>query len=179
MGTKELLSWQVPRSSEAVAEFREAAESGDAYAQTEYGKCILFRKGTAEDIADAYQWFEKAAAQSNEVAKMYVGHCKLYGIGVEEQKGNGYTMLDDALNYNYPGPGSSQSQAEYSQFEEEDLCQLFWDLGDALENGIGVFKNYGVAVYYFNMLAEWGHPEGAERLKHYKKGFLGKWKKID
>lgn len=135
MGTKELLSWQVPRSAETIAEFREAAESGDAYAQTEYGKCILFRKGTPEDIADAYHWFEKAAAQSNEVAKMYVGHCKLYGIGVEEQKENGNTMLDDALNYNYPGSGSSQSQAEYSQFEEEDLCQLFWDLGYALENG--------------------------------------------
>lgn len=172
-----LMSWHVPMTTEEIAELKGKAELGDAAAQTEYGKCLQFGKEGYIDGDAAYVWFKKAAGQGNEIAKMYVGHCLLYGIGVEASEGKGWGMLDDALNYNYPGEGESQSQAGYSQFEEEDLCQLFWDLGDSLEKSIGVFKNYRVAVYYFEMLADWGHPEGAERRKNFKK-FLGRWKKI-
>lgn len=161
-----------------IEDFRVQAEQGDAVCQRELGKCLLFGRKTQKDEAKAYEWFARAAEQGDEVAKMYIGHCLLYGAGVEKSEGKGYTMLDNALNYNYPGSGQSQSQASHSQFSEEDLCQLFLDLGDALENGRGVFRNYRVAVYYFNMLAEWGHPEGAERLSHYRKK-LGRWKKID
>ena len=87
-------------------------------------------------------------------------------------------MLDEALNYNYPEESSSQPLAEYSEFTNEDLVQLFWDLGDALEKSIGVITNYRIAVYYFDMINDWGHPEGGERMSHYKqKG--GEWVKID
>ena len=136
------------KTKEEVEEYKELASQGDAYAQTEYGKCLLFGKAgiTPNGIA-AYEWFQKAAAQSNEIAKMYLGHCKLYGIGTNKD-------------------------------ENEDLVQLFWDLGNALEKSLGVAQNYRVAVYYFTMIDDWGHPEGAKRMRHYKKGLSG-WKKID
>lgn len=173
-----MMSWHQPVTSEEAEELKKLAEQGDAAAQTEYGKCLLFGKGVNADGAAAYPWFEKAAAQASEIAKFYVGHCLLYGIGVEAQGKKAADMLTDALNYNYPDEGSSQPLAGYSEFSEEDLCQLFWDLGDAMENSIGFVRNYRVAVYYYEMLAEWGHPEGAERRKKFKKGLLS-WKKID
>lgn len=178
MEQTQLLSWQIPIESGEAAELEKLAEQGDSRAQTEYGKCLLFGKGGRVDGASAFKWLEKAAQQSSEIAKMYIGHCYLYGIGVEKNESKGYVMLNDALNYNYPDEGSSQPLAGYSTFQEEDLCQLFWDLGDALENSLGVIKNYRVAVYYFNMLAEWGHPEGAERKSKFKRVF-GFWKKVD
>ncbi len=179
MQTEYLMSWHVPKTEQEAEEYAKDAAQGNAAAQREYGKCLLFGKGTKIDEKEAFLWLEKAAAQSDEIAKMYVGHCKLYGLGTEKDETEGYTMLDNALNYNYPEEGSSQPLADYSQFLEEDLCQLFWDLGDALEKGLGPYQNYKVAVYYFEMLDEWGHPEGGERRSHYKKNFLGKWKKID
>ncbi len=179
MQEKHLMSWQVPKTEREADVYARGAAQGDAAAQREYGKCLLFGNGTKMDVKEAFSWLEKAAAQSDEIAKMYVGHCKLYGLGTKKEEVEGYVMLDNALNYNYPEDSSSQPLADYSQFEEEDLCQLFWDLGDALEKSLGVMKNYRVAVYYFEMLDEWGHPEGGERRSHYKKNFLGKWKKID
>lgn len=178
MAENRLMSWHVPKTSQEAEALRQRASQGEASAQREYGKCLLFGKGAAEDGNEAFAWLEKAAAQSDEIAKMYVGHCCLYGIGTQKDEDRGYAMLDDALNYNYPEESSSQPLAEYSQFEEEDLCQLFWDLGDALENGRGPYINYQVAVYYFEMLEDWGHPEGRERMTHYKKGLFGRWKKI-
>ena len=173
-----LMSWHVERSEEEIAEMKELAEQGNAAAQTEYGKCLLFGKGVEVDGDAAYALFEKAAEQESEIAKMYMGHCLLYGIGVTKSEGKGYTMLDDALNYNCPNSGSSQPQAGYSNFQEEDLCQLFWDLGDALENSLGVVRNYRVACYYYDMLNSWGHPEGAERRANFKK-FLFFYRKIN
>lgn len=178
MEKKELMSWHVPKTSQEAEALRERASQGDASAQREYGKCLLFGKGVPADGEKAFDWLNKAAEQSDEIAKMYVGHCYLYGIGTKKDEDKGYAMLDNALQYNYPEESSSQPLAEYSQFQEEDLCQLFWDLGDSLENGLGPYINYNVAVYYFEMLEDWGHPEGAERMTHFKKGMFGKWKKI-
>jgi len=179
MQTGKLMSWHMPKTEQEVKQYAQDAAGGDAAAQREYGKCLLFGKGTGKDEKEAFLWLEKAAAQSDEIAKMYVGHCKLYGIGTDREEEKGYGMLNQALEYNYPEDSSSQPLADYSQFENEDLCQLFWDLGDAFENNLGVYRNYRVAVYYFEMLDDWGHPEGGERRSHYKKNLLGRWKKID
>lgn len=178
MEQNSLKSWHVARDAEEVEALKSLAEQEDAEGQTEYGKCLLFGKGCAADGNAAYALFEKAAAQSSEIAKMYMGHCLLYGIGTSADHSKGYKLLDDALNYNYPDSGSSQPLAGYSQFQEEDLCQLFWDLGDALENSLGVVRNYRVACYYYNMLDAWGHPEGGERRKNFKK-FLFFYRKLN
>lgn len=173
-----MYSWHVPKTRQEIEKYLVLASQGDVRAQTEYAKCLLFGKaGLAPDGNAAYAWLQKAAAQSDEIAKMYVGHCLFYGIGVEKNVEEGYRKLNDALEYNYPEDSSSQPLAEYSTFENEDLVQLFWDLGDAFEHGWGVDCNYSVAAYYFNMMDDWGHPEGAERMRSYKKGAFG-WKKV-
>lgn len=174
----ELIKEEKEPFMEQLAEIEEGARNGNADCQTAFGKCLLFGWGVEQSDARAFEWFEKAAGQGHEIAKMYKGHCLLYGIGTQTDERQGYELLDAALNYNYPGAGSSQSQSERSQFSNDDLCQLFLDLGDALEKSLGVFRNYRVAVYYFNMLKEWGQPIGAERKSHYKKTLFG-WKLVE
>lgn len=173
-----MFSWHVQKSGQQIEQLRASAAQGDARAQTEYAKCLLFGKGQITvDETEAFAWLKKAADQSDEIAKMYLGHCLLYGLGTEKDEAEGYRMLNAALDYNYPEDSSSQPLAQYSAFENEDLVQMFQDLGDAFENGLGVERNDSVAAYYFNMMADWGHPEGAERMRSYKKGVLG-WKRV-
>lgn len=164
--------------TEQIADIKEGALAGNTDAQTAFGKSLLFGWGIPKDEAQAYTWLEKAQQQGDQIAAMYMGHCLLYGLGVEAEERKGYQLLNAALDFNYPGAGQSQSQSGQSEFSNDDLCQLFLDLGDALEKSLGVYKNYRVAVYYFDMLADWGQPIGAERKSHYKKSLLG-WKKID
>lgn len=173
-----MYSWHVPKTAEEIEEYKRLANQGDVSAQIEYGKCLLFGKGAETDEKAAYEWFTKAASSRSEMAKMYQGHCILYGTGTEKNEEEGYKILNAALEYNYPEESESQPLADYSEFQDEDLVQMFWDLGDAFENGLGIGIRYASAAYYFNMIDSWGHPEGAQRMAHYKKKLSG-WKKID
>lgn len=167
--------------SEAFAACEQEAKLGNEVSQISLGKLLLAGKGAAKDEAQAYFWFCKAAEQENELAKMWKGHCLLYGLGVQKNEDEGTTLLDNALNYNFPGRGESQTMSEKSQFDwEEDMMRLFWDLGDAYENGLGVPKREHLAGYYFSMVAEGGWPEAAEKMTHYKESglIIKRWKRI-
>lgn len=166
---------------EAFFKCEQEAKLGNEVSQIRLGKLFLMGKGTAKDEAQAYFWFCKAAEKENELAKMWKGHCLLYGLGVKKNENEGTTLLYNALNYNFPGRGESQTMSEQSQFDwEEDMLRMFWDLGDAYENGLGVPKREHLAGYYFSMVAEGGWPEAVEKMTHYKEsGFIIKrWKRI-
>lgn len=166
---------------EAIAAYEKGATAGDAACQTRLGKLLLKGKVTQKDEAQAYFWFCKAAEQGDEIAKMWKGHCMVYGLGTQENLEDGPILLIDALNYNFPGVGSSQSMAEKSQFDwNEDMMQLFWDLGEASETGHGLIKRQHLAGYYYSMVADGGWPEAVEKMTHYKeRGLFKRWKRID
>lgn len=167
--------------SETFSACEQDAKSGNEESQIRLGKLLLEGTGPAKDEAMAYFWFCKAAEKENEIAKMWKGHCLLYGLGVQKNEGEGTTLLYNALNYNFPGVGESQSMSKKSQFNwEEDMMCLFWDLGDAYENGLGVPKREHLAGYYFNMVAEEGRPKAIEKMTHYKEGgfIIKRWKRI-
>lgn len=166
---------------ERLAVWEQEAEAGDEVSQIKLGKLLLAGKETAKDEAKAYFWFCKAAEKENEIAKMWKGHCLLYGLGVKKSEDEGTTLLYNALNYNFPGKGESQSMSERSQFDwDEDMMRLFWDLGDAYENGLGVPKREHLAGYYFSMVAEGGWPDAIEKMTHYKESglLIKRWKRI-
>lgn len=161
-----------------IQEIKNGANSGDKDCQTAYGKCLLFGWGVEKDEKSAFDWFSKASEQGDQIAGMYLGHCYLYGIGAGVDESKGYHLLNAALDFNYPDEGESQNQSQQSAFSHDDLCQLFLDLGDAFENSLGIYRKYRSAVYYFDMLNDWGEPIGGERKSHYKKTLFG-WKKKD
>lgn len=166
---------------EAIAAYEQGAAAGDTACQTRLGKLLLWGKVTIKDEAQAYFWFSKAAEQGDEIAKMWKGHCMVYGLGTPEDLKDGPILLIDALNYNFPGVGSSQSMAEKSQFDwDEDMLQLFWDLGEASETGRGLIKRQHLAGYYYSMAADGGWPEAIEKMTHYKEsGLFKRWKRIN
>lgn len=165
---------------DAFAACEQGAKDGDSACQTRLGKLLLKGELVEKDEAQAYFWFCKAAEQNDEIAKMWKGHCMVYGLGTAQNLKEGPILLIDALNYNFPGSGSSQSMAEKSQFDwEEDMMQLFWDLGEASETGRGLIKRDHLAGYYYSMVAEGGWPEAIEKMTHYKEsGLLKRWKRI-
>lgn len=166
-------------SAKAIECYTAGAQGGSSTCQTRLGKLLLWGKLAPKDGAQAYFWFCKAGEQGDLIAKMWEGHCLFYGFGVKKDLSKATDLLIDALNYNFPSSGSAQTQASQSQFDwQEDMLQLFWDLGEAYENGWGMPQRDRLAGYYFDMVAEGGWPEGVEKMTHYKKGMLGNWKKI-
>lgn len=165
---------------QAVSAYEQGAQQGNAACQIRLGKLYLQGKFIEKDLEQAYVWFCEAAEQKNEVAKMWKGHCMLYGLGTSPNPSDATIFLIDALNFVFPSSGASQQMPEDSQFDwEEDMMQLFWDLGDASENGLGLPKREHLAGYYFNMVAEGGWPEAIEKMSHYKEsGLLKRWKRI-
>lgn len=167
-------------SKQAVAAYEQGAKQGNSICQTRLGKLYLQGKLVQKDEAQAYFWFCEAARQEDEVAKMWKGHCMLYGLGTQKNPSEATIFLIDALNFVFPSSGSSQQMPEDSPFDwEEDMMQLFWDLGDSSENGLGLPKREHLAGYYFSMVAEGGWPEAIEKMTHYKRGGLFKrWKRV-
>ncbi|MFT4104952.1 MAG: hypothetical protein QM657_04245 [Lacrimispora sp.] len=174
----------------ALAAYEVGAKQGMQACQLRLGKLNLWGKFVPKDEAQAYHWFSQAAEEEEdggdetnpicELAKMWKGHCLLYGLGVKKDEDGGTDLLYAALDYNFPGKGEDQEMLEESQFDwKEDVLQLFWDLGDAYENGLGVPVKEHNAGYYFSILAEEGWPEAIEKMKHYRQGgLLKRWKRI-
>lgn len=174
----------------ALAAYEMGAKQGIQTCQLRLGKLNLWGKFVPKDESQAYHWFCQAAGNEDEVedeknpvselAKMWKGHCLLYGLGVKKDEDEGTDLLYSALDYNFPGKGEDQDMTEESQFDwKEDVLQLFWDLGDAYENGLGVPVKEHNAGYYFSIVAEAGWPEAIEKMKHYKQaGLLKRWKRI-
>lgn len=165
----------------AIAAYEQGAKLGNSTCQTRLGKLLLWGKLVQKDEAQAYFWFCKAAEQNDEIAKMWKGHCMVYGLGTAEDLKDGPIFLIDALNYNFPGVGSSQQMANKSQFDwNEDMLQLFWDLAEANETGRGLRQRDHLAGYYYSMVADGGWPEAIEKMTHYKEsGLFKRWKRIN
>lgn len=170
----------VPQDGAKALEcYEQGARRGNSTCQTRLGKLLLWGTLGAKDEAQAYFWFCEGGKQEDRIAKMWEGHCLFYGLGVKKDLSKATDLLIDALNFNFPGKGQSQTQAETSQFDwNEDMLQLFWDLGEAYENGWGMPQRDSLAGYYFDMVSDGGWPQGVEKMTHYKKGLLGNWKRI-
>ena len=67
-----------------VQRYREAAEQGDAEAQSNLGVCYYFGEGVKKDKKEAVKWFRKAAEQGNALAQSSLGKCYDNGDGVKE-----------------------------------------------------------------------------------------------
>lgn len=76
------LQRDVPR---AVALCREAAEAGDADAQTDLGNFYIAGVGVEADVATARGWYEKAAAQNQRNAAFVLGQIHWNGDGGVER----------------------------------------------------------------------------------------------
>ena len=75
-----LFAFDAP-SSEKIAEWRKAADNGNASAQGILGLCYSEGKGVPKDQVEAVNWHRKAADQGNAVAQNLLANCYLDGLG--------------------------------------------------------------------------------------------------
>jgi TPR repeat protein len=76
--------------TQAVQCWREAAEQGNAAAQSDLGSCYYRGYGVAKDYVQAAQWWSKAAEQGDAPAQRCLGDCYNTGKGVIENKATAF-----------------------------------------------------------------------------------------
>ena len=70
--------------AENAADYRAAAETGDAEAQFNLGLCYHYGRGVAKNLTEAVKWYRKAAEQGHVKAQANLGECYYFGQGVKQ-----------------------------------------------------------------------------------------------
>lgn len=83
--------------AQSAADFRAAAEQGDAHAQFQLGQCYEKGLGVDIDSVQAVQWYTRAADQDDPDALYSLGLCYYYAIGVPENLTKARAYLRKAI----------------------------------------------------------------------------------
>ena len=110
----------------------QAADKGDAIAQSRLGYCLINGEGVTKDLTQGVSWYRKAAEQGEPYAQANLGHCYFEGNGVAKDYVQGAFWLRKAAEQGHP----------YAQFS----------LGERYEKGDGVERDKIEAYAYYNVI---------------------------
>ena len=166
--------------NEAFLLYRQAAEQGNAKAQSKIGYCCLYGYGINQDYEQAIEWFRKAAVQGDAGGQNRLGVCYFMGYGVTEDSKQGVEWFKKAAEQGYikairnlgvcyyEGEGVTMDYKQAvvwlkkaAELGDEDAQYL---LGDCYFNGEGVTKDYKQAVEWYRKAAEQGHATAQNNL---------------
>ena len=119
-----------------MAEFRNAAEQGDAEAQFKVGQSYYKGNGVEKDLVEATKWLRKAADQGDAKAQTLLGCC----------------YADD----NYAAKDMTESIKWIRKAADQGFAKAQSILGMFYCNGIGVEKDMVEAAKWFSKAAEQG-----------------------
>ena len=128
-----------------AAEYRAAAEKGDAEAQCKLGLCYHEGYGVPKDYRQAAHWFRKAAEQGMKEAQCLLGLCYEDGDGVPKDY--------------------KQAAYWFRKAAEQGDADAQFKLGKCYHDGNGVEKDCKQAAHWFRKAAEQGDARA--------QGFLG------
>lgn len=120
-----------------VAEYRKAAQQGDAIAQYNLGCAYVNGNGITKNEIQAVYWYRKAAEQGIASAQNNLGYSYGNGRGINK---------DDA-----------QAVIWYRKAAEQGERYAQHNLGVMYENGTGVAKDETQAIAWYHKAAEQGH----------------------
>jgi TPR repeat protein len=118
-------------------EYINAANAGDANAQTYIGYCYYKGEGVSQDNQQAVYWYKKAAEQGAATAQAALGACYGEGLGVTQDY--------------------SQATYWYRKAAEQGHVLAQVALGDCYFRGHGVVKDYLKAEELYKKAAEKGN----------------------
>lgn len=133
-------AWSRGDYAKAVAEWRAPAIAGDADAQFNLGQAYKLGRGVTADLAQATEWFRKAAAQ---------GH-------MQASDNYGLALFQDGKK------AAALPWLEKSAARDEKRAQLV--LGTMLFNGDGVPRDYVRAYALVTRSSQQGLPQGSQTL---------------
>ncbi len=132
-------------TEEAVSHYREAAEQGDAEAQTMLGAIYFYGTKVPKDDAEAAIWYRKAAEQGNPMAQARLGAMYDKGQGVPQDHLEAYAWANIAASQ-----GSARGKEEAAQLRDSIARNL---TADDLSKAQRRAKEY-VSKYSSSKLAE-------------------------
>lgn len=157
----ESTQYRDPLFQKAFRCIREAAEQGHVDAQYRLGVCYYRGEGAEQNYKLAAEWFKKAAEQGRAEAQFQLGNCYLYGNGVaiDRQK---------AVEWYRSAGELGQIAAQQALHEMEKFDYLYLnvvergqgdaksqtELGCCYSEGVGVARDYGQAVKWYQAAAE-------------------------
>ena len=166
----------VSAQAQDVSAREQAAQSGDAAAQFEWGVNRLFGVGATKDEADAVEWLRKAAEQGDARAQFALGVCLRLGKGVEEDDAAAVEWFRKAAEQGHAqaqtslgiclafGQGVEKDGKEalewYIKAIRQGAARAIAYLGSSYYFGIGVAEDKRHAVPYFRRAAEMGSAYG-------------------
>ena len=158
--------------STAVSLYRQAAEQGDAHAQSYLGSCYHNGLGVTQDTSEGVKWLRKSAGQGNADGQCWLGWCYQNGLGVSQdfseavnwyrksaEQGNATAQYGLSCCYQY-GLGVAQDSSEAVKWvrksAEQGNKEAQCGLGLCYQNGWAVAQDSSEAVNWFRKSAEQG-----------------------
>ncbi len=131
-----------------------------------------------KDLREAFNWYRFAAKEGDTIGKYNVGHCYMYGIGVEKnfnlailyfkevaEKGDADATINLILCYKYRGEFSQAHKLAMELAMDNNPDAMFL-MGTFYEEGLGsiIRKNKYMAIDWYRKAAEKGHTEAKIKL---------------
>ncbi len=164
--------------SESFNEIMEKAKGGDADAQFDLGQMHGAGRGTEQDYAEAYKWYQLAAEQGLAVAQASIGAMYQYGLGImpddtQAMKWYSYAAKQGLAVAQYllasmysDSEGDTQDYAEEEKWArraaEQGNAQAQVLLGAIYAKGPDVYRDGAEAVKWVRRAAEWGNAADAQ-----------------
>jgi TPR repeat protein len=160
--------------AQTVALLRKSAGLGDAAAMASLGDCHANGTGVTKDPAEAAAWYLKAAEKKNPHGQLLYANCLRDGLGVARNEAESAKWLRLAVARNHApaqvemgrlllAQGPSKAAEAFKCFEkaaDKDHPEGQYELGRCYENGIGVVRNPGEAVFWYRKSARADWPDG-------------------
>jgi hypothetical protein len=127
------------RERASVADFRSAADAGDARAQYLMARLYAFGVNVPQDNSEALRWFQRAAASGEPRSRTDIGFRYETGNGVPQN-------LTEAIRL-------------YRLAAAQGEVYALTNLGILYRDGNGVSQDYAQAMRYFRQAADAGHPQ--------------------
>lgn len=134
-------------SSKSVpADFQGKAESGDAEAECNLGKCHYLGQGTPQNYYAALNWFRKSVEKDWAEAQYYIGRCYYYGQG-------------------FPMPDYKQAVIWLEKAAKQNYGDAQYQLGLCYEKGNGVKHDLKTARKWFEKAAKNGNIKAKQKIQ--------------
>jgi len=159
-------SANAPEVERALAAVREAAAKGDVIAQFSLGSILYY---SADDTAQAVDWFRKAAAGNYPPAEFQMGQLYDFGFGVAQSDGEALTWYRRAADHgHFPAQRAvgdfyqkgravtadpSEAARWYRRAADGDDIRAQYQLGQLYFDGNGVTRDYAAAYLWFSLAA--------------------------
>ncbi|MCS1407679.1 MAG: Secretory immunoglobulin A-binding protein EsiB [Verrucomicrobia subdivision 3 bacterium] len=130
-----------------IEALRQAAEAGNAPAQSNLAAFYVLGAGVPKNDAEAVKWYRKAADQGDAGAQFFLGYLYASGLGVPK-------------NY-------AEAVRWYRKAADQGDARAQSGLGEAYYNGAGVLKNDAEAAKWYRKAANQREPSA-----QYNLGFL-------